>query len=136
VTQQARQFVWTFQTPSQRPRFLIHDRDSKFTPLFDAVFCSEGCRILRTPAGAPTANAFAERWVRSIRHECLNQLIIVNEAHLRKVLQEYSRYYNHRRPHQGLDQHMPVSATGSEQKGQIRCRDILGGIIHDYEWVA
>jgi putative transposase len=66
VTQQARQFVWTFQSPAQRPRFLIHDRDSKFTSLFDAVFRSEGVHILRTPVCAPNANAFAERWVRSI----------------------------------------------------------------------
>ena len=136
VTQQARQFVWTFQTQSPLLRFLIHDRDSKFTSLFDAVFRSEGLRILRTPVCAPNANAFAERWVRSVRHECLNQLIIVNEAHLRQVLREYSCYYNHRRPHQGLHQHIPEPPIGSEQKGRIRCRDVLGGIIHDYEWVA
>jgi len=136
VTQQARQFVWTFQTSSQRPRFLIHDRDSKFTPLFDAVFRSEGRRILRTPICAPNANAFAERWVRSIRHECLNQLIIVNEVHLRNVLREYTCYYNHRRPHQGLNQHIPELSIASDQKGRIHCRDVLGGIIHGYDWAA
>jgi putative transposase len=136
VTQQARQFVWTFQTESPPPRFLIHDRDSKFTPLFDAIFHSEGLHILRTPVCAPNANAFAERWVRSIRSECLDQLIIVSEAHLRQVLCEYSRYYNQRRPHQGLQQHTPEPLTAIEQKGRILCRDVLGGIIHDYDWAA
>jgi transposase InsO family protein len=136
VTQQARQFVWTFQTLSQSPRFLSHDRDSKFTPQFDAGFRSDGLRVVRTPVCAPNANAYAERWVRSIRHECLNQLIILNEAHLKQVLREYSRYYNHRRPHQGLHQHIPEPLEEGEKKGQIRCRDVLGGIFHDYEWVA
>ena len=85
MTQQARQLAWTSQEAGVSPRFLIHDRDAKFPPAFDAVFASEGVEILRTPYRAPNANAFAERWVRSARVECLDHLHIAGEAHLRRV---------------------------------------------------
>ena len=89
-------------------RFLMHDRDAKFRAAFDTVFAAEGIEIIRTPYRAPQANAFAERWVRSVREECLDHLLIVGEAHLRRVLGEYGAYYNHARPHQGIDQQCPV----------------------------
>jgi putative transposase len=118
-------------------RFLIHDRDAKFTSSFDTVFASEGIEIVRTPYRAPNANAFAERWVRTAREECLDQLLIISEGHLRRVLIEYVDYYNRRRPHQGIRQQFPIAlvplaATGSTMEGSVHRRDVLGGIIHDY----
>src|SRR4051794_27292439 len=89
VTQQARQLAWTLQDEGKSPRFLIHDRDAKFPPAFDAVFAAEGIAVVRTPYRTPTANAYAERWVGSVRAECLDQLLIANEAHLRHVLAGY-----------------------------------------------
>jgi putative transposase len=86
VTQQARQRAWTLQEAGTSPRHLIHDRDAKFPPAFDAVFVSEGVAIVRTPYRTPIVNAYAERWVRTVRAECLDHLLIVNEAHLRRVL--------------------------------------------------
>jgi hypothetical protein len=132
VTQQARQSVWELKASSQALRFLIHDRDSKFTSSLDTVFASEGIEFVRTPFRAPQANAFAERWVRSVREECLDPILILNERHLHRVLKEYTKYYNYCRPHQGIGQHFPVSGSQRSRKGPIRRRDILGGIIHDY----
>jgi transposase InsO family protein len=79
--------------------FLIHDNDTKFTASFDNVFSSEGIEILHTPYQAPKANAFAERWVRSVREECLDHILVLNESHLHRVLKEYTDYYNYVRPH-------------------------------------
>ena len=92
VTQQARQMVWSLEGRTPTIRFMIHDRDTKFTAAFDTVFQATGTHIIRTPVRAPNANAFAERWVRTVRHECLNKIIILNEAHLRQVLKEYMAY--------------------------------------------
>ena len=102
VTQQARQFVWKLDEQSDSFRFLIHDRDTKFNPTFDAVFHSKQIKIIRTPPRAPKANAFAERWIRSVRHECLDKLIILNEHHLRRVMRIYVEYYNVERLHHGI----------------------------------
>ena len=113
-------------------KYLIHDRDTKFSASFDTVFVSEGIDSILTPFQAPIANAFAERWIRSVREECLDQLLILNEAHLRNVLEEYINYYNSRRPHQGLDQDAPAGLDLPETDQPIRCRKVLGGIIHDY----
>jgi hypothetical protein len=87
--------------------------------------------VIRIPYYAPNANAFAERRVRTVRDECLHKLIIVKQAHLRRVMREFVAYHNAARPHQGLDQQIPVPHTASAA-GPIRCRNILGGIIHDY----
>jgi hypothetical protein len=84
-------------------RYLVHDHDTRFTGLFDTVFESEGIEVVTIPYEASNANAFAERWARSVREECLDRLIILNERHLRRVLIVYLAYYNARRPHQGLD---------------------------------
>ena len=94
VTQQARQMVWRLEERDTPMKFLIHDRDTKFTQSFDAVFRSEKLKIIRTPYRAPNANAFAERWVRTVRAECLDKLIVINQQHLRQVMQEYTTYYN------------------------------------------
>lgn len=132
VTQQARQLLWELEENQLSVHFLIHDRDSKFAAAFDTVFQSENIKIIRTPFRAPNANAFAERWVRTLREECLDRLIILNQAHLRRVLGEYGRYYNARRPHQGLDGAVPLPLEVPESNAPICRRAILGGIIHDY----
>jgi putative transposase len=132
ITQQARQLVWSLDEHSPPIRLLIHDNDGKFPSAFDTVFQAEGITIIHTPVRAPNANAYAERWVRSIRHECLDKLIILDEAHLWRVLRDYTAYYNTRRPHQGLQQQSPIPRTASDQTGRVYCRDVLGGIIHDY----
>jgi putative transposase len=132
VTQQARQLIWNLKDDSQDMAFLIHDNDTKFSSSFDTVFSSEGIKIVHTPYRAPRANAYAERWVRSVREECLDPILILSEDHLRRVLKEYGRYYNHDRPHQGIGQRFPVSGPTRCMKGPIRRRDVLGGVIHDY----
>ena len=99
--------------------YLIHDNDTKFNRSFDAVFQSERVEIIRTPFHAPNANAFAERWVRTVRTECLDHLLIWDERHLQRVLAEYLRYYNGRRPHQGLAQDTPDSLPSIEAEGRV-----------------
>jgi putative transposase len=131
VAQQARQYVWTLQERDLKPRFLIHDNDQKFTDAHDTVFRSEHIRIIPTPFQAPNANAFAERWVRTVREECLNQLLIFNEAHLRRVLQIFIDYYNTTRPHQGLEQQSPVTRPRPTSTGPVQ-RTMILGFISDY----
>jgi putative transposase len=92
---------------------LIHDNDKKFTDAHDTVFRSECIRVIPTPFQAPNANAFAERWVRTVREECLNYLLIFNGNHLRRVLTTFIEYYNTARPHQGLEQQSPISPAHS-----------------------
>jgi putative transposase len=133
VTQQARQLAWTLQEAGTSPRFLIHDRDAKFPPGFDTVFAAEDIAIVRTPYRAPTANAYAERWVRTVREECLDHLLIVGEKHLRRVLAAYLAHYNHESPHQGLGQAPPTPLNRGTRHGPVRRRDVLGGLIHEYD---
>jgi putative transposase len=121
------------------PRFLIRDRDSKFTRAFDAVFAADGIQVITTPIEAPTANAYAERWVRTVRQECLDWLLIWGRRHLERVLDEYLRHYNDERPHRSLDL-LPPRATRGESTAPaatpaataVRRRDRLGGLIHEY----
>ncbi len=141
VTQQARQCSWQLQDGEGRPmRFLIRDRDGKFPASFDTVFTAESLTVVKTPPRAPNANAVAERVVRSLREECLDHLLIVNQAHLCSVLAEYAAYDNHRRPHQGRDQGSPVPPTAAPTlpaaPAQIRRRPVLGGLINDYDVAA
>jgi hypothetical protein len=132
VTQQARQLTWTLPDEQKQMRYLIRDRDAKYTASFDCVFQAEGTEIIKTPYRAPRANAFAERWIRSAREECLDRLLILGEAHLRRVLLEYINYYNRARPHQGIEQRCPIPIDHGRKEGAVQCRDVLGGIIHDY----
>ena len=118
------------------PRFLIHDHDATFPPSFDTVFAAEDVEVVRTPYRAPTANAFAERWVRSVRAECLDHLLIVNEAHLRQVLASYATHYNQARPHQGLGQQTPIPHVRPDPRGSVKRRDVLGGLVHEYHHEA
>ena len=131
VTQQARQLVWELSDREKPLRFLIHDNDSSFCSAFDAVFESEGFHVIPTPVQAPNANAFSERWVRTVREECLDLILIMNAAHLRRVVIEFVVYYNTARPHQGIDQQTPIPQA-RPASGTIQCRNVLGGIIHDY----
>ena len=132
VAQQARQIVWALEDYEVNVRFLIHDNDGKFTAPFDTVFQSEGLHVIRTPFQAPNANAYAERWVRSVREECLDHLLILNQAHLRRVLNTFIDYYNTARPHQGLAQQSPVARQLTNNIGPVQRREVLGGIIGDY----
>ena len=132
VGQQARQLVWQFEETDINFRCLIRDNDSKFTDAFDTVFESQQTRIIPTPIRAPNANSYSERWVRSVREECLDWILILNEAHLQRVLNAYLEYYNKCRPHQGIEQQSPIPRPEPETTGKVKRRQILGGIINDY----
>ena len=136
VTQQARNL--SFTGLFDRMRFLIHDRDSKFAASFDEVFRSEGIRVIHTPIYAPQANAYAERFVRTIRAECLDWLLILSRRHLETVLRVYTAHYNRERPHRGLALRPPepTPATQALSAGKIERRDRLGGLIHEYHRAA
>jgi transposase InsO family protein len=137
VTQQARQLAWHLQDAGDHPfRYLIRDRDGKFPASFDRVFAAEGLVVVKTPPQAPNANGVAERAVRSLREECLDHVLIVNQAHLRVVLADYAAYYNHRRPHQGRGQAPPLPLAAAPAQpvpsAGIQRRPVLGGLINDY----
>ena len=118
VTQQARQFMWKLDEHDDAFSFLIRDHDSKYTPAFDTVFVSSGLHVIPTPLKAPNANAYAERWVRTVREACLDHLLIMNETHLQRVLKGYIAYYETARPHQGLGQQMPVPRKTDSKIGR------------------
>jgi putative transposase len=131
VLQQARNL--SFTGLFDRIRFLIHDRDSKFTASFDEVFRSEGIRVIHTPLQAPQANAYAERFVRTVRTECLDWLLIIGRRHLEQILRVYTQHYNRERPHRGLALHPPQPlAPALPQEGDVQRRDRLGGLLHEY----
>jgi putative transposase len=140
ATQQARNIIDTFSSRSEPIRFLIHDRDSKFTAAFDEVFRSEAIRIVRTPVRAPRANAYVERWIGSIRRECLDRLLIFNRRHLERVLPVYVHHYNAHRPHRSLDQRPPnlrePVLTPISDLGRVRRHEVLGGLIREYKAAA
>src|SRR5436305_478634 len=136
VTQQARNL--SFTGIFERMRFLIHDRDSKFTATFDEVFRSEGIKVIHTPIGAPQANAYAERFIRTVRTECLDWLLIVGRRHLEQVLRTYTAHYNRERPHRALALLSPDSTCANPQPSgpEIKRRARLGGLIHEYHRAA
>jgi putative transposase len=139
VTQVARNLVGDLEEQNRQFKFLIRDRDTKFTAGFDEVFASEGIEIIRTPVRAPRANAYAERWVRTVRSECLDRLLLVGPRHTERVLREYMCHYNEQRPHRGIDLAVPV-ATHSPYipavPESVTRRDVLGGLIHEYQAAA
>ena len=139
VTQQARNLVMGLSDEGARTRFLIRDRDAKFSRCFDDVLASEGIRVICTPIGAPNANAFAERWVETLRADCLDWLLILGPGHLDRVLRIYVEHYNQKRPHRGLRLLAPESAAPVEEVDSVpdvQRRDLLGGLIHEYESAA
>jgi putative transposase len=121
-------------------RFLVRDRDTKFTPAFDAVFAAEGIRVLRTPVKAPKANAYAERWVGTVRREALDRMLILGRQQLVSVLAEYADHCNVHRPHRALGQAPPLgrseAAAVAGSAGRVVRRDRLGGLVHEYAQVA
>jgi transposase InsO family protein len=119
-------------------RFLIRDRDSKFTAAFDEVFAGNGTRVIKTPVRSPRANSYAERFVGTLRRECLDHVLILGERHLREVLAEYARHYNVHRPHQGLQQEPPQRQPGHavDITARIERRQVLGGLISEYRRAA
>jgi putative transposase len=132
VTQQARNLGLDFS--EQGVGFLIRDCDSKYSGPFDEVFRSGGIRIVKTPVRAPQANAIAERFVRTVRAECLDWLLILNRRHLEHVLCVYIDHYNRERPHRALKLKPPHRAQPppTSTMGEIRRHDRLGGLIHEY----
>jgi putative transposase len=134
VAQQARTLV--MQCDDQQPfRFLIHDRDAKFSHAFDEVFRSERIKVIRTPAQAPNANAYAERWIRTLRADCLDRILILGRRHLEHVLRIYRHHYNQHRPHRARRLQPPDGRdpTPLNATDRLRRRDLLGGLIHEYE---
>ena len=123
-----------------RPRFLIRDNDGKFGARFDCLAAASGIRVLRTPIRAPRANATCERFLGSVRRECLDHLLVLSEAHLRRVLRDYVAYFNHARPHQGIGQAIPAGSVTAGCKrvggGRIVAFPVLGGLHHDYRRAA
>jgi transposase InsO family protein len=136
VTQVARNLVSDLDEDGRRFRFLVRDRDTKFTRGFDEVFASEGTEIIRTPVRSPRANAYAERWVRTARQECLDLTLVVSRRHLEHVLRSYVRHYNAARPHRGIGLLTPIARSEPNAKAVIRRHDILGGMLHEYERAA
>ena len=145
VTQQARNLLMQLDDEDVHPRFLVRDRDSKFTRAFDEVFRSEGIRVIRAPVRAPKARAHAERWVGSVRRECLDRLLILGRRHLQHVVATYALHYNEHRPHRSLDQRPPLrklppsdepSTADVIDLDRVRRRDVLGGLIHEYQRAA
>ena len=140
VAQQARNLAWSLDERASL-RFLIHDRDTKFTDAFDEVFRSEGIEVIRTPYKAPQANAFAERFVGTIRRECLDWVLILGHRQLERVLSVYVEHYNRHRPHRGLGLMPPqprptLRLVASPESGRVRRRDRLGGLVHEYRAAA
>ena len=139
VAQQARNLVMGLDDRVGRFRFLVRDRDTKFTAAFDAVFAAEGIEVLRTPVRAPRANAYAERWVGTVRRELLDRMLIFGCRQLQAVLAEYADHYNGHRPHRALGQAPllgPAEPPAVSPSGGIVRRDRLGGLIHEYAQVA
>jgi putative transposase len=146
VTQQARNLLMRLDDEGVRASFLIRDRDSKFTRDFDEVFRSQAIRVIKAPVRAPLARAHAERWVSSVRRECLDRLLIVGRRHLEGVVRVYTQHYNEHRPHRSLAQRPPlakpppmdewVPSRDQRLADRVRRRDRLGGRLHEYELAA
>lgn len=135
IVQRAREYSMAPQVTGP-PRFLIHDRDSKFSGPFDEVFAVDGARVILTPVRAPNANAHAERWVRTVREECLDWMLIFGRRHLTRVLRIYIEHYNRERPHRSRNLSPPLDQVETRDQpakhSSVCRRDRLGGLLHEY----
>lgn len=146
VQQQARNALMWLEDNGLTARFIVHDRDSKFSSGFDRVFASAGIRRVRTPRLAPDANAFAESWIGSLKRECLNHFLCFSLGHLDHIASQFVRYYNAHGPHQSLgNRTLPEAAAGAPKElaadlapplGRVRCRRFLGGLLRHYYHAA
>jgi len=141
VIQQSRNLNMVLEDRVHPVKFLIRDRDTKFTSSFDEVFRAEGIRIIRTPVRAPRANAFAERFVGTVRRECLDRMLILGRRHLERVVGEYVVHYNEHRPHRSLVQLAPLNVEppppiGDPGPQDLRRKDAVSGLIHECRLVA
>jgi len=138
TAQQARNLLMDLGERAGGFKFLIRDRDSRFTAAFDDVFLGNGTRVIKTPVRSPRANSYAERFVGTLRRECLDHVLILGERHLRKLLGEYARHYNSHRPHQGLQQSPPLHQPGHpvDITARIERRRVIGGLISEYRRAA
>ena len=134
TAQQARNLLMDLGERAGKFSFLIRDRDSKFTAAFDDVFTGNGARIIKAPVRSPRANSFAERYVGTLRRECLDHLLIHGERHLRRILAEYARHYNEHRPHQSREQRPPLHESGQpiDMTTRIKRRQVVHGLISEY----
>ena len=139
ATQQARNLAITLEDQGRTVHFLVRDRDTKFVGPFDEVMKSAGARVILTPVRPPRANAFAERFVRTARTECLDWLLVRGERHLDRVLRAFVEHYNNERPHRGIDLEVLVAYTTIRKftgVDGIRRADRLGGLVHEYRVAA
>jgi putative transposase len=138
VTQCARSLMMDLEVAGRSFRFLLRDRDAKYTAAFDAVLADAGVEVVKTPPQAPRANAYAERWVGTARRECTDRLLITGRRHLTVVLDEYLTHYNQHRPHQSLRQQppRPRPPTPAPSGWRVRRRPVLGGLINEYDRAA
>src|SRR5438874_9700236 len=140
MLQQARNLLIDLDDRDRQVRFLIHDRDAKFPRAFDALLESEKVKVIRTPVQAPNANARMERWVGSVRRECLDRLLIPGHRQLEQILRVHVEHYNRQRPHRALDLKPPktnpptrAATTPTPRPLRVDRRDPLGGLTHEHD---
>jgi transposase InsO family protein len=139
TVQAARNLLMDLGEHADRFRFLIRDRGGQFSGVFDGVFAAAGIEVLKIPPRCPRANAYAERWVRTLRCELTDRMLIVGQRHLRHVLAEYVQHYNECRPHRALDlspPNPPATVIDLAEQRRTRRRPILGGLINEYQRAA
>ncbi|MEU1628436.1 integrase core domain-containing protein [Streptomyces sp. NPDC020096] len=134
VAQLARNLLMNLSQRAGRFRFFIRDRDAKFTTAFDAVFAGNDTEVIQTPPQSPRSNAFAERWIRTLRAECTDRLLITGERHLRAVLGEYAKHYNTSRAYRSLQLRAPNDEPDviPSPAAAVRRRRVLGGLLDEY----